>query len=132
MLLSSTAFSQPGTSPADTPYCMPTWQARQVAIDLLELDSLRTERTLLQVRLDLLEQYRYQATKRATADSNTITQQAQLIYMKDKRLSASTAIQGYYAGRANHFRRQRNVAIITGSVVAATLTAIIFRTGHPP
>lgn len=111
---------------------MPTWQARRVAIDLLELDSLRTERTLLQVRLDLLEQHRYQASKRATADSNTITQQAQLIYMKDKQLSASTAIQGYYADRATHYRRQRNVAIVTGSVVAATLTAMIFRTGHPP
>lgn len=103
-----------------------------MAVDLLELDSLRSERSLLATRLQLLERYRQQAAKRAAADSLTIAQQTQLIGVKNGQLAASKALQLYYADRATHYRRQRNVAIVIGTLATATVTTILIRSGHPP
>lgn len=133
MILSSTAFSQLVISAAHTPYCMPASQAIKVVVNLLELNSLRSERPLLATNLQLFEQYRNQAVKRTAADSLLInTQQAELKDVKNRRLTASIAMQLFHADRAKHYRRQRNLAIVLGMMARATVTTILIRTGHPP
>lgn len=130
-LLSSIAFSQPAT-PADSGLWLPHWRARAVALDLLELDSLRHERPLLIRRIELLELYRQQAAQRSTADSQLVATQALQLHLAARQLQAGQTINGYYRGQAAKYKRQRNVVIAAAAVVTVTTTTLLIKSIHPP
>jgi hypothetical protein len=131
-LLSSIAFSQRVT-PADSGLWLPHWRARAVALDLLELDSLRHERPLLTRRIELLELHRHQAAQRAMADSQLlIVKQLQLGNMQQQ-FDVQGQITEVYHKRYLAMKRQRNVVIVSATAVtAAIVTRIILKSAHPP
>jgi len=131
LLMSSTAFSQPATL-ADSGVWLPAYRARLVALDLLELDSLRTERQLLAIRLQLLEQYRAQAARRSAADSLALQAKDLQLAAHQNQLAIAADIQHHYQYQAVRYKRQRNFAIATAAVATTILTRQLLRTGHPP
>jgi hypothetical protein len=131
LLLSSTAFSQPATR-ADSGVWLPAYRARLVALDLLELDSLRAERQLLAIRLQLFEQYRTQAAKRSAADSLALQAKDRQLAAHQNQLVIAADIQRHYQYQADRYKCQRNIAIFTATVVTTILARQLLRTGPAP
>lgn len=132
MLLSSIASLALAT-PADTPYVMTLQLARRIAVDLMALDSLSAERRLLAERIARLEDYRQQSEQRHHAMQQQLQLGVEIQEHKDAQLVAIATVAEHYATDARRYKRQRNVAIVSGGVLAVFLVkGLIRKSAHPP
>jgi hypothetical protein len=104
------------------------WQARLVAVDLLELDKHRQREPLLLQRINMLEHYRMRADQRHVQDSIALASARNRAENAGLQFTNERALTSHWRQQAVRYKRQRNV--LAGLTVVA-VTVIVARRVPP-